>query len=72
VRPQDVEFEPLFAALDIFMKCIDHVLEFRVLGGEPFMNRRAHQYLDRLRQYGDATRLSVYSNGTIIPSEDAL
>lgn len=71
-NPQDMDFDKLFASLDILMQCVDHVLEFRVLGGETFMNRRAHQYVERLRQYSNYTRISVYSNGTIVPSDEQL
>jgi hypothetical protein len=31
------------------------------------MNRNAYQYVERLRQYKNYTRIAVYSNGTIIP-----
>jgi sulfatase maturation enzyme AslB (radical SAM superfamily) len=67
LKPRDIDFDGLFASLDLIMKAVDHVLEFRVLGGETFMNRRAHQYIDRLRSYNNYTRIAVYSNGTIIP-----
>jgi hypothetical protein len=70
--PQDVDFDKLFASLDIFMECVDQVLEFRVLGGETFMNRHAHRYIDRLREYRNYTRIAVYSNGTIPPSGENL
>jgi hypothetical protein len=71
-QPQDVDFDGLFAALDALMASVDHVLEFRVLGGETYMNRNAHRYIERLRQYPNVTRIAVYSNGTIIPSRENL
>lgn len=70
--PLDVDLEKLFAALDVFMQSIDHVLEFRVIGGETFMNRNAYKYVDKLRQYKNYTRIAVYSNGTIIPRGENL
>jgi hypothetical protein len=70
--PHDVDFDKLFASLDMFMECVDQVLEFRVLGGETFMNRHAHRYIDRLRQYRNYTRIAVYSNGTILPTGENL
>ncbi len=66
-HPEDLSIEVLFRALDLIMQAVDHVMEFRVLGGETFMNRRAHEYIDRLRQYRNYTRIAVYSNGTIVP-----
>jgi len=72
IHPQDLDFDELFNSLDILMKCVDHVLEFRLLGGETFMNRRAHEYIEKLRHYGNFTRVAVYSNGTIVPKEGNL
>jgi len=71
-QPRDVDFDELFAGLDALMACVDHVLEFRVLGGETYMNRSAHRYIERLRQYPNFTRIAVYSNGTILPSQENL
>jgi len=66
--PQDLAIEPLIGSLDRLMNSIDHVMEFRVLGGETFINKNAHQYINHLRQYHNYTRIAVYSNGTIVPS----
>jgi organic radical activating enzyme len=65
--PQDADWDELFAALDILMSRVDHVMELRVLGGESFMNPIACEYVRRLRQYSNYTRIAVYSNGTICP-----
>lgn len=71
-NPKDVNFAKLFDALDILMHSVDHVLEFRVLGGEAFMNRQAYRYVNRLRKYDNYTRIAVYANGTIVPSGENL
>ena len=71
-HPEDVDFKKLFDSLDILMQCVDHVLEFRVLGGETFMNRHAHEYINRLRKYENYTRIAVYSNGVIVPKGENL
>jgi hypothetical protein len=65
--PKDIEFGELFSSLDVFMQSVDHVLELRVLGGETFMNKRAHEYIEGLRRYNNYTRIAVYSNGIIVP-----
>lgn len=67
VDPQNLEFKEVFEALDILMESVDHVVEFRVLGGETFMNKDAYKFINRLREYKNKTRIAVYSNGTIIP-----
>jgi hypothetical protein len=71
-HPKDADFDRLFVALDVLMESVDHVLEFRVLGGETFMNRHAHRYVNRMRQYEKHTRIAVYSNGTIVPTGENL
>jgi hypothetical protein len=48
------------------MKSIDFVFEFRVLGGEIFMNKSAHRYIQRLQEYPNYGRICVYFNGTIV------
>ncbi len=72
VDPKDLEIGPLFDSLDQIMKAVDHVMELRVLGGETFMNKKVHQYVNRLREYPNYTRIVVYSNGTIIPQGENL
>jgi hypothetical protein len=67
-NPKDMDLDTVFSALDLIMGSIDHVIELRVLGGETFMNRHAHQFIERLRKYPNYTRIAVYSNGTIVPS----
>ncbi len=71
-RPQDVTFEALFTELDVLMGAVDHVFELRVLGGETFMNKRAHEYVKRLQHYRNFSRIAVYSNGTIVPTRAAI
>lgn len=71
-HPVHVDYDNLFSSLDILMRSIDHVLEFRVLGGETFMNPRAHEYIDRLKAYSNFTRITVFSNGTICPTPKQL
>ena len=70
--PKDANFSQLFSALDLLISCVDNVLEFRVLGGEPFMNRGAAKYLARLRKYDNYSRIAVFTNGTIVPKAEIL
>jgi len=70
--PKDIDHKLLFEAIDILMQCVDHVLEFRILGGEAFMNRNMWRIVNGLRKYGNYTRIAVYSNGTIIPTGENL
>lgn len=71
-NPKDIDFDKLFGSLDVLMECVDYVFELRILGGETFMNKYAHKYIERLFKYKNFTRIAVYSNGTIIPKDENL
>lgn len=72
IEPINADFDRLLSALDLLMRCVDHILEFRLLGGEPFMNRSAGRYLTRLRAYDNYSRIAVFTNGTIVPSSETI
>ena len=39
VDPKDTENDEVFSALDIINANVDHISEYRVIGGEPLMNK---------------------------------
>ena len=39
-RPENSDHDLLFKSVDKLMKCIDSLYEFRILGGDPFMNKK--------------------------------
>ena len=39
-NPLDSEYEQILNSLDIISKNVDEISEFRVIGGEPFMNKK--------------------------------
>lgn len=71
-EPIDANLDHLFSALDLIMSSVDHVLELRVLGGEPLMSGRLREYMTRLRQYGNYSRIVVFTNGTIVPRSETI
>ena len=70
INPINSEIEPLFKNLDKLMKCVDFIYEFRVLGGEPFMNKEIHKVLKRLGEYKNAKQIVIYTNATIDPKNE--
>ena len=66
-RPVNENLEQLFLTLDRFMECIDKIYEFRVLGGDPFMNKELHRIVDKLVGYKKTEKVIVYTNGKIVP-----
>lgn len=71
-KPKDVDINTLFKSIDAFCATIDEVMDFRILGGEPFMNREWPIIAERLIKEPKAKRVVLYTNGTIIPNEKDL
>tara|TARA_B100001123_G_C15330306_1_gene1031011 strand:+ start:2410 stop:3633 length:1224 start_codon:yes stop_codon:yes gene_type:complete len=69
-RPQNSDLNLMFETLDKFMSCLDSLYEFRVLGGDPFMNKELHKTIEKLKEYKNAQNIVVYTNATIIPKNE--
>lgn len=72
LKPENANLEKLFDNLDILMKTIDHIYEFRILGGEPFMNKEINKIINKIASYNNYENIVVYSNATIVPKNDNL
>ena len=62
-KPVNEDLDLLFKSLDRFVECIDEIDEFRVLGGDPFMNKDMYKVVNKLVSYEKAGRVIVYTNG---------
>lgn len=71
-RPADCDIGKVLRSIDVFSSVIDGVNEFRVIGGEPFMNRQFHLIVKRLISEPKARRVVIYTNGTIVPGENQI
>ncbi len=70
--PRDCNWDVLMASLERFSRVVDDVLEYRVIGGEAFLNRRWPEVVSRLLHEPKARRVVLYTNGTLLPSKDRL
>ena len=70
VKPKNAELESLFKNIDRLMECIDWIYEFRVLGGDPFMNKELYKILNKLSEYKNAENIVIYTNATIMPKNE--
>ena len=70
--PQNIDLEKYKPALDRFIETVDYISEFRIYGGEPFMNPEMYKLLDWYNSCEKINTLSIYTNGTIIPNERTL
>ena len=71
-KPGNSDVEILFNSLDKLMSVVDQVYEFRVLGGDPFMNKELHKYVNRLVEYRNVENVVLYTNATILPKNENL
>lgn len=67
-NPRDCDSEMLLKSIDAFCAIVDEVMDFRVIGGEPFMNKEWHAITKRLIDEPKGRRVVIYTNGTIIPN----
>jgi len=68
-NPKDCEIKELMKSIDAFCNIVDEVNEFRVLGGEPFMNKDFDLIIKRLVAEPKLRKIVIYTNGTIVPKE---
>ena len=61
-KPQNSEINLLFKSIERIMECIDNLDEFRVLGGDPFMNKELYKIINKLVTYEKCKRIVVYTN----------
>ncbi|QPA01353.1 hypothetical protein DI273_22325 [Streptomyces violascens] len=66
-KPRHSDLDLLESAVDRIMDSVDGIYEFRVLGGEPFVNPRVHRVIEKLTAYEVVEKVVVYTNGTIVP-----
>lgn len=68
-HPKNCDTEMLLKSIDTFFTVIDEVMDFRIIGGEAFMNKEWPIIVKRLTDEPKAKRVVLYTNGTIIPNE---
>ncbi len=71
-QPADCNTGDLLRSIDAFCRVVDEINEFRVIGGEPFMNRNFHEVIERLTQEPKTRRVVLYTNGTIVPRAEGM
>ena len=71
-KPQNSDLKMLLSSVDKIMNCIDNLFEFRVLGGEPFMNKEIGKIINHLKKFKKISQIVIYTNGTIIPKGENL
>lgn len=68
-KPSNCSFENLMVSLSAFCAIADEINEFRVIGGEPFMNKDIHFIVEKLIGEPKVKKAVIYTNGTIVPDK---
>ena len=71
-NPLDSEYEQILNSLDIISKNVDEISEFRVIGGEPLMNKKWAEIVYTIALRNPKKEIHIYTNGTIIPKDEQL
>ena len=72
-EPADVPYDELSSDLDVFFSRVDFVQWFAILGGDPLLNKRLPDYLEKLKQYSNrVAEVVIDTNGSIIPDDSLL
>ena len=72
VKPQDCDLSTLLKSVDRLFTIVDEIMDFRIIGGDAFMNREWPEIVKRVRYEPKAKRVVLYTNGTIVPDDDSL
>ncbi len=71
-NPENTDGSEIIKALDIIHNNVDFISEYRVIGGEPLMNRDWASIVNNLSKKNENTKIFIYTNGTIAPKDDQL
>lgn len=68
-KPENADLNEMMATIDTMCAKMDEVYEFRVIGGEPFMNKEIHLVVEHLTSKENVKKVSIFTNATIVPRE---
>lgn len=68
-HPENADLNEMFATIDSICEKMDEIYEFRVIGGEPFMNKELHLVVEKLCAKPNVNKVSIFTNATIMPRE---
>lgn len=71
-EPKSCDLEILMKTIEAFFHYMNEIYEFRVIGGEPFMNRDFPTIVQRLTEVDKIEKVTIFTNGTIMPNENRM
>ena len=71
-KPESYEIDEMSKAIELLCLYSDQIFEFRVIGGEPFVNKNIHNVVEKLISEPKVKRIVIYTNGNVIPRENQI
>ncbi len=71
-NPKDSDDIKTLDALEILSKNVDDISEFRIIGGEPLMNRNWSKIVNGIIHNNPKRKIYIYTNGTVAPKDEQL
>ena len=71
-RPKDIPLKNIKESLDILTENVDEIVEVRILGGEPFMNKDLGSITQYVCEKKNIKNVIIYTNATILPTDEEL
>jgi organic radical activating enzyme len=72
VDPKNTSFEKIVSALNTLSQNVDYISEFRVIGGEPLMNKDWANIVNSISEHNPEAKIFIYTNATIPPKAEQL
>jgi organic radical activating enzyme len=71
-NPKNTEAKNILESIDIISKNVDEIAEFRIIGGEPLMNKSWDEIVLGISDNHPNKEIFIYTNGTIAPKDEKL
>jgi sulfatase maturation enzyme AslB (radical SAM superfamily) len=71
-NPKDCDIDEVNLAIGRLCEVVDDINEFRVIGGEPFLNKNMWQVCNNLAKQPKVRKVIIYTNGAIVPKGENL
>ena len=69
-KPKPMDLPVVKSWIDALLESVDHILTFRVMGGEPLMQKQLPQLMEYLIAQGKLQHIQIVTNGTLKPREE--
>jgi len=71
-KQENTDLEIMFKSIERFLSCVNNVDEFRIIGGDPFMNKEMYKYVNFIAKFDQVTKIVIYTNARIMPKSETL